>query len=173
MSGAPRIVWRGVVTSHSQAAAVVCTAGDAALVVRTRPRLFVLSCPCGCGEVLPINLDERAGPAWRLYRSSRGTSLYPSVVRETGCQSHFIIWRDEIWLFGRNDEGDDSLRESNEPLREAVLAALKRDELVPFVTLADALDTVPWDVLTVARRLVREGLVREGRGKQRGRFALR
>jgi hypothetical protein len=172
MSGARRVTWRGVVASRSEASTVVQAAGDAALVLRTRPRLLVLGCPCGCGEVLPINLDERAGPAWRLYRGTRGASLYPSVVRETGCQSHFIIWRDEISLFGRYDE-DDALRESDEPLREALLAALNRDELVPFAALAETLDAVPWDVLTIARRLAREGLVREGRGKQRGCFALR
>jgi hypothetical protein len=96
------------------------------------------------------------------------------VVRETGCHSHFIIWRDEIWLFGRyDDEDDEALRESDEPLREALLAALNHDELRPFAALAETIEAVPWDVLTVARRLAREGLVREGRGKQRGWFALR
>jgi hypothetical protein len=171
MTGAHRLNWCGVVPSRSEAGVVVCTAGDAALVVRTRPRLLVLGCPCGCGEVLPINLDERAGDAWRLYQGPRGASLYPSVWRETGCESHFIIWRGEIFFFGRYDD-EQGLRDSEEPLREVLLATLSREELTPFASLAEGLDVVPWDVLTVCRRLVREGLVREGSGNRRGCFAL-
>ena len=173
MTSARRLRWCGVVSNRSEAASVVHVAGDAALVARSRPRLFVLSCPCGCGEVLPINLDGRAGPAWRLYRGPRGTSLYPSVWRETGCQSHFIIWRDNISLFGRYDRDGDELDRSEEPLRDAVLACLSHAELVPFSTLADTLDAVPWDVLAICRQLVREGAAREGSGKQRGSFGLR
>jgi hypothetical protein len=98
--------------------------------------------------------------------------LYPSVWRDSGCESHFIIWRDEISLFGRYAWEEAELRESEEPLREAILAGLS-DQLVPFGALADALDAVPWDVLTICRRLVRDGLAREGTGKQRGSFARR
>ena len=173
MNRAPRLRLRGVVSSRSEAAKLVGGPGDAVLVERTRPRLLVLGCPCGCGEILPINLDERAGRAWRLYRDRRGTSLYPSVWRETGCRSHFIVWRDEISLFRSYDEDEEELRESEEPLREALLAALRRDQVVSFAALAEALDAVPWDVLALARRLVREGFAREGRGAQRGCFALR
>jgi len=172
MTGASRLNWHGIVQTRTEASTIVRAAGDAAVVVRARPRLLVLGCPCGCGEVLPINLDPRAGPAWRLYRGPGGASLYPSVWRDSGCESHFIIWRDEISLFGRYAWEEAELRESEEPLREAILAGLS-DQLVPFGALADALDAVPWDVLTICRRLVRDGLAREGTGKQRGSFARR
>lgn len=65
--------------------------GDALLIERGSPRWLVLLCPCGCGEQLRINLDRRAGPAWRLFRDRRGITIHPSIWRDSGCQSHFII----------------------------------------------------------------------------------
>lgn len=56
-------------------------------------------CPCGCGNVLHMNLltDER--PCWRVTTHTDGTAtLHPSVWRKTGCQSHFwfregrVVW---------------------------------------------------------------------------------
>jgi hypothetical protein len=59
----------------------------------------VLSCPCGCGDEISVNLDPRTGPAWRTYQTARGFTLFPSIWRESGCKSHFIIWEDRIlWL---------------------------------------------------------------------------
>ena len=55
-------------------------------------------------------------------------------------------------------------------LSDAVLGRLSDTRLTAFSDLAEALDAVPWDVLTVCRRLVRSGLAREGMGKQRGSF---
>ncbi len=61
-------------------------------------------CPCGCGEILHMNLlpDER--PVWRTLIHENGTTtLHPSVWRQKGCRSHFwfrggrVVWcRDEI-----------------------------------------------------------------------------
>lgn len=48
---------------------------------------------------------------------------------------------------------------------------LLSDQLVPFAEIADHLDAVPWDVLTMCRQLVRTGLALEGTGKQRGSFS--
>src|ERR1700722_8970214 len=111
MSRASQLHLMGVVSSRGEASAYLKAPGDAVLVERGRPRLLLLSCPCGCGEHFPINLDPRAGPAWRLYRNRTGAiTLYPSVWRESGCYSHYIIWRDRILLFGgAEDELDDSM----------------------------------------------------------------
>ena len=83
---------RGTVSTRGEASSKLAAAGDAVLVERGRPRLLLLSCPCGCGEQFPINLDSRRG---RLGDSTeaRGTgiSLFPSVWRESGCRSHYII----------------------------------------------------------------------------------
>jgi hypothetical protein len=134
----------------------------------------MLVCPCGCGEQLPINLDQRAGPAWRIYKAKNGSvTLYPSVWRESGCESHFIIWRDQIWLFGTNeDEFEDSEQaDESQPTREAVFARLPTAGLISFYDIAEALDAIPWDVLRICRRLVRSGAAWEGSGrKERGSF---
>jgi len=45
--------------------------------------------------------------------------------------------------------------------------------LVQFTKIAEVLDAVPWDVQAICRRLVRRGLAREGREKQRGFFGLK
>lgn len=56
-------------------------------------------CPCGCKQVLHMNLltDER--PCWTVRQDPKGTpTLHPSVWRQKGCASHFwlrkgrIIW---------------------------------------------------------------------------------
>jgi hypothetical protein len=54
-------------------------------------------CPCGCRQVLHMNLlpDER--PCWRVTRHSDGTaSLDPSVWRKKDCHSHFWFERGRI-----------------------------------------------------------------------------
>jgi hypothetical protein len=145
----------------------------------------LLSCPCGCGEEFPINLDSRAGPAWRLYLDPRagsgwrfyekrptGLSLFPSVWRESGCRSHYIIWRNNIYLFGRYEDDFDNAEQPDETgsLTDAVRERLPEKALAPFAEIADALNAVPWDVLMVCRRLVRMGIAREGKEKERGRF---
>lgn len=165
-----------VVPTRGEASTYLKAPGDAVIVERGRPRLLMLVCPCGCGEELPINLDSRAGPAWRLYRNRRaGMSLFPSVWRESGCESHFIVWRGKIFLFGQYD--DDGLAEPDAldpvgavPLADVVCEQLSA-ELMPFGDIADRLGAVPWDVLTACRQLVRKGLAREGKGKQRGSFS--
>lgn len=172
MTPANKIRFRGKVANRSEASVHLEWPGDAVLVERGRPRLLIISCPCGCGEQFPINLDSRAGPAWRLYRDRRGLSLYPSVWRESGCESHYVIWRDRIYLFGRYEEDLDATQGSDEfiKLTEAVLDHLPTVGLNSFYDIADTIGVVPWDVLAVCRRLVGIGAAREGTGPQRGWF---
>jgi len=102
-------------------------------------------------------------------------SLFPSVWRESGCESHFVIWRDKIFLFGQYHEDEDIMEassaqtEGSASFSDSVRGQLS-DQLVPFARIAENLDAVPWDVLTVCRQLVRAGFAREGKGKQRGNF---
>jgi hypothetical protein len=173
MKPATKIRFRGTVARLSDASAHLELPGDTVLVERGRPRLLMISCPCGCGELFPINLDPRAGPAWRLYSDPRrGVSLYPSVWRESGCESHYVIWRNRIYLFGTyEDELESASADELTKLVELVIDRLLTEELVSFYDIAESLNAIPWDVLTVCRRLVRMRVAREGKGKRRGSFA--
>jgi Family of unknown function (DUF6527) len=176
MNAVPHLRLRARVTSRSDASAYLKLPGDAVLVERGRPRLILLSCPCGCGEEFPINLDPRSGPAWRFYGGDRtGISVFPSVWRTSGCRSHYVIWRDRILLFGANEDYFDSASDADAQVAtvDAIWKLLPDSGLVSFVDIANALDAVPWDIQAVCRRLVREGSAREGKGKERGRFGRR
>jgi Family of unknown function (DUF6527) len=158
-----------VVRSRPEASQHLRAPGDAVLVERGVLRWLVIACPCGCGTELPINLDARAGKAWRMYRTrSRGVSLFPSVWRDTDCESHFIIWRDSIFLFGRrqDDFGVPGGAEETAALGVRVLAQLPPTGFVSYVDVADALGEIPWDVLHALRNLARKGLALEGLGEQ-------
>lgn len=173
MMSTRRLRFFGKVSNRGEASPFLKAAGDAVLIERGRPRLLLLSCPCGCGEEFPINLDPRVGPAWRLYGSGQsGYSLFPSVWRESGCKSHYIIWRDKILLFTQNEEEFETVQLPDEiaQLANVVFQRLPSNGLVQFAELAETIGAVPWDVLEACRQLVRSGLAREGFGKQRGEF---
>lgn len=172
MTGTRLLNFKGTVKSRGEAPHLT-SPGDAVLIERGRPRWLLISCPCGCGEEFPINLDSRAGPAWRLYRNRQsGLSLFPSVWRESGCESHYIIWHNKILLLGLYEEDVESSLQADEtmPTTDAVHQRLPMSGFISYTEIADALDAVPWDVLMVCRRLVRMGIAHEGKDKQRGHF---
>lgn len=54
-------------------------------------------CPCGCGEILYMNLQDHSRPRWSIVRHSDNTiSLTPSVWRKVGCQSHFFFRQGQV-----------------------------------------------------------------------------
>lgn len=144
---------------RDQAEAALSAPGDAAMVVRARPRSVIMACPDGCGETLVINLDSRADKAWRFDMRGEGITLFPSVWRDGGCESHFIVWRGHILWCDRFEKGN---REPayNEKLETVVLSAMDEDEPRSAVQLADTIDELVWDVNRVAGRLVGRGLAR-------------
>lgn len=165
---AQRIQWRGIASSHAAAAKLLRAPGDVSLIERSRPRWLLVKCPCGCGETISLNVDAGAGPAWRLYWSGSALSVFPSVWKEGGCESHFIIWHGRIdWL---GSEVYDSI---SDELKTAVKRLLRPRTFVAYTELADTLSEIPWDVLYVCRELVREGEAIEGNGQQRGWFRSR
>jgi Family of unknown function (DUF6527) len=175
---AGRLTLRGSVASRSDTKGMLRQAGDAALVERVRPRVLVLVCPCGCGDELSINLDREAGLAWRMFLNGRVLSLFPSIWRETGCESHFIVRKNRIYLFGpREDdesgEWDELWYDDSTVRRDAVLNALSRRSFESYREIAARLDALPWDVLVVCRRLVIDGAAVEGTGVQRAQFRRR
>ncbi len=47
-------------------------------------------CPCGCNQILHMNLIPDERPYWYITNHSDGTiSLHPSIWRKKGCRSHF------------------------------------------------------------------------------------
>lgn len=165
-------VIRARVNSRANASAHLKRPGDAVIVDRQGPRWLVLSCPCGCGAEVPVNLDRRAGPAWRIYESPKGTSIYPSVWRDTDCKSHFIIWRDNIFMLGSRYGGSwiDELEEGEDELLLRVLEALSDREQSAEEISDQIPDSEPWDVLRRCQRLCLLGKAIEGHHHARGRF---
>ncbi len=57
----------------------------------------VMACPCGCAQILYMNLISDHKPYWSYkIEYNRLVSLSPSVHRMVGCKSHFFIKRNRI-----------------------------------------------------------------------------
>ena len=144
---------------REDAEAMLISPGDAALVVRGPIRSLVMACPDGCGETLVVNLDPRAGKAWRLDRRGEGITLYSSVWRDGGCESHFIVWRGHI-LWCDRFERDNLEPDYDAGIEDMVLGAMDIEKPRSAVQLADAIDELVWDANRAANRLVRRGVAR-------------
>jgi|ERR1051326_7849783 len=72
-------------------------------------------CPCGCGDVILLNLSASRRPKWIVRRDIFGrATIFPSIWRTEGCRSHFFIRRGKVdWCrWQRGDPffgGDNSL----------------------------------------------------------------
>ena len=171
-----RVKLKGIFESRGEVTEDISAPGDAILIRRGQPRWLLLKCPCGCGDELPINLDSRAGKAWRIYEGKgNSVTLYPSIWRDTGCGSHFIVWKDEILLFGRPDDDmfTSHVEIDFEGIATRVMDALPDGQWRSYSELADLLGEIPWDVLDACRHLALRGHLSEGAGKERGTFRKR
>jgi hypothetical protein len=64
-----------------------------------------LLCPCGCGDVIHLNLLLDATPSWVLSKHRHGSvTVLPSVWRTKGCRSHFVIRNGQIHWCRSEDE---------------------------------------------------------------------
>jgi len=160
----------GTASYHSEAVEWLRAPGDCVIVERGGvTRQLVMKCPDGCGEIISVNLDRRSGPAWRLYHRRGKWSLFPSIDKPTGCESHFIlsrgriIWSDSDWY------RDDWVSEEIDDVRRS----LNESHMTSYVEIADRFDAIPWDILRACRALVQRGLAEEGRGKLFGHFRLK
>ena len=162
---ANRLTVKGDVAQRHEAEELLSEAGAAVLVQRGVLRSIAIACPDGCGEHLTINLDPRAGPAWRYYGRGSDVSIFPSIWRESGCRSHFIIWRSRIYWCDWNDE----LEVPMEGVIERVKDALTLN-FIGYAELSDQLGLVPWAVLSACNLLCRRGLAVGGMGKQLGQY---
>lgn len=162
---ANRINLKGEVVQRHEADQLLTEPGAAVLVRRGVLRSIVLACPDGCGEHLTINLDHRAGPAWRCYGGRADLSLFPSVWRDSGCRSHFIVWRSRIYWCDWHDELET-------PINDVITQVSQKltKNYIDYVTLADQLNLVPWAVLSACNLLCRKGFAVAGAGERRGQF---
>lgn len=152
MPRADKIRFTGTFSGRDDAGLSLKFPGDTALIHRGIARMLLMHCPCGCEDTLVINLDSRAGPAWRIYQWREAFSLFPSYWRDTKCESHFILWKNKIcWC----NWDDDTLWSNSSNIEERVLAALP-DYYIPYQELAEQLQEDPWDVLLACRNLVRK-----------------
>jgi len=160
-----RIAMKGEVTHRHLADEVLNAPGEVVLVRRGVMRSMAMACPDGCGEVITINLDGRAGKAWQYYDRGGDVSLFPSVWRDSGCKSHFILWRSRIYWCDWNEELDTPMAEVIVQVRNAL-----GSQLESYVSIANRLDLVPWGVLSACGKLRREGIALEGKGRLSGHF---
>jgi Family of unknown function (DUF6527) len=96
-------------TTSLSSARIAARKTKLAVVLRGVPRWLVMQCPCGCGELLSINLDARGGKAWRLISAGKKISLIPSVWRTEGCETHFVFWLNTAYVMRPKDTADDQL----------------------------------------------------------------
>ncbi len=148
----------GTVENHATALSLVLQPGDVAIVKRGAYRSLIMHCPDGCGEVITINLDPRTTKAWRIYLNKKGLTLFPSVWRDTGCESHFVLWSNVFYWMDSHylSEGDP---EEESRLDELVLPQLSPKTSSHYVEIADSLGEIPWAVLNSCRRLATAGLL--------------
>lgn len=60
----------------------------------------VFRCPCGCGQPIHLNLLPGPEPCWQVTEHRDGAvTLYPSVWRQNGCESHFFVQRGRVKWF--------------------------------------------------------------------------
>jgi NTP pyrophosphatase (non-canonical NTP hydrolase) len=163
-----KINFIGRVESHVNAETLLHNPGDAILVERGRPRLFVILCPCGCGDEIVVNLDLRSGPAWLLYQNRKGLTLYPSIWREGGCKSHFIIWNERIYWCRYDTLFDGDLEDT--AIDECVYEVVKKYGKKHYQEIAELIGEIPWNVLLACRRLVENNMLSED--KDKGIFKL-
>jgi hypothetical protein len=169
MTPARKLQLLGSAAYRDEAETMLAAPGDAALVERGILRSLIMRCPDGCGETLVVNLDPRAGKAWRLYRRREAVSIYPSVWRDGGCESHFIIWKDRILWCEPFEEGNEE-PDYDPAIEPLVLDVLPVNRFIDPVTIAQQLDLIVWDAGKALRRLVARGEAREGVDSLKGSF---
>lgn len=61
------------------------------------PDSLILKCPCGCGEIIYLNLLTDTKPVWKFNINRFGLiSIVPSVWRTVRCRSHFFLTKGRI-----------------------------------------------------------------------------
>lgn len=63
--------------------------------------LLAFKCPCGCNEVIQLNMLKEAKPCWRVKCfENKSVTIIPSINRIRNCRSHFTITKGKIDWYG-------------------------------------------------------------------------
>ena len=162
---------RGEAERRESGEPMLSAPGDVVLVRRGVLRSLLMRCPDGCGETLLVNLDPRAGKAWRLRIDNGGLTLYPSVWRDGGCGSHFIVWQHRILWCGLGHDYHEDAPPYDEAVERRLRQALCTD-LHSAQALSEQINTNAWEVSRAGACLVAKGLARRGSGATRDWFGL-
>jgi hypothetical protein len=66
-----------------------------------RPKWALFQCPCGCGSIVTLSLQPAHHPHWTVRRSRNDRpTLHPSIWRDVGCMSHFLVVDGRIYWCG-------------------------------------------------------------------------
>lgn len=72
------------------------------------PWLLAFNCPCGCHNVIQLNLLKDAAPCWKYkVTKKKKVNISPSVWRTTGCKSHFFVHKSKIYWVMDCKSGED------------------------------------------------------------------
>lgn len=66
---------------------------------------IVMLCPCGCNAIIQLNLLPRIHPRWSFFHNKNAAiTIRPSIWRNTGCKSHFYVYKNRIiWCKETNE----------------------------------------------------------------------
>lgn len=91
-----------VVLGSRESGLRVAASGNMFVVVEPagKRKWALMRCPCGCGEILALNLMHAHSPYWTVRVNVRGdATLHPSVD-STKCGAHFWLRNGVIVWFG-------------------------------------------------------------------------
>jgi len=72
-----------------------------------------LSCPCGCGAAIQLNLLTDDVPNWKVQIAKEGVTVDPSIWRTSGCRSHFFLRKGRVqWCSPQIGKGFAAHREN-------------------------------------------------------------
>lgn len=78
---------------------------------KKQPKWALFLCPNGCGAVITLSLQLAHKPHWTVYKSNEGRpTLRPSVWRDVGCLSHFILEDGRIYWCGNTGISPNAVR---------------------------------------------------------------
>ncbi len=81
-----------------------------------RPRWVMFQCPCNCGTVITLSLQLVHKLNWKVSKSIAGRpSLRPSVWRDVGCLSHFILEDGRVYWCGNTGTSPDDVDDTEGP----------------------------------------------------------